>query len=371
MSFKDIKGHTSSIKLLQIALSGERQALAHLFIGEEGIGKRLVARTLAKAINCLKSDGLDTSASSLDFARDDPERVKRVEGSLSVNGVLRQAQDASKDAEQSRSKQSRTIDSCDQCASCKRIDNFNHPDVHWVMPESISNSIKIEQIRQLKNDISLRPYEAKKKVFIIDEAHCLTPEAANAFLKVLEEPPLNSLIILITSKPKLIFSTILSRCQKLRFYPLKKNELNEFLFKELKLDAEASHYLAYFCEGRLGKALNLKEGDILREKNMVIDGFVFSNNIHKTKEFDREGFKRDLDILASWFRDIYFLKVGVPFMELINLDRKNELLKVMSRYSFLELDSIINFISNSALYLKQNVNPKLILSNLRERIWKG
>lgn len=325
MSFRDIRGHSKPIKMLEVTLERERNAPAYLFIGEEGIGKRLVAKTLAKALNCLKS---------------------------------------------------KAFDSCDECISCRKIEDLNHPDVHWIAPERPSDIIKIEQIRQLKNDIYLKPYEAKIKVFIVDGAQHLTPEASNAFLKVLEEPPQDSLLILITSKPRLIFPTLLSRCQKLRFYPLKKSQLRQILLTELKLNVTLSHYLAHFCEGRIGKAMNLKTRDILPEKNRVIDEFTpllrtaTAGHIYENIEFNRARMKEDLNILASWFRDIYFIKVGIPYTELINLDRKDDLLRVMSRYSLLDLDSIINCVSDSLLYLEQNINPKLLLSTLRTRLWR-
>ncbi len=320
MSFRDIKGHNQPINLLKIALSQNRFASAYLFTGEGGIGKSLVAKTIAKAINCLQNNNFD---------------------------------------------------SCDQCISCRKIENLTHPDVHWITPENQGSAIKIEQIRKLKQDISLKAYQAKSKVFIIEEAHNLTAEAQNAFLKILEEPPAHSLIILISSKPQLIFSTILSRCQKIRFRPLSRFKLEQFLISDLKLDLVLSHYLAYFCEGRIGEALGLKDKDILREKNRIIDEFTFSRTSYETIELNRHRFREILDILVSWFRDMYFIKVGLPFAGLINLDRKEDLLKVMGRYSYFDLDSIIDFISDSTLYLEQNINLKLLMNNLRIRLWKG
>ena len=324
MSFRQIKGQDKQIEILKLVWGENRLPCAYLFTGPAGIGKSMVAKTFAKLINCLDN---------------------------------------------------KSQDSCDSCASCIKIDNGNHPDVHWL---SATDSIKIEDIRQLQNDISLRPYEARIKTFIINDAENLTPEAANAFLKILEEPPKNSLIILITSKPQLLPATILSRCQKLKFPPLQKDLLKELLNKEYGLDNVLSHYLAYFCEGRLGDALNLKNKDLLLNKNRIIDyftlpprsrgGFSDSRSNNLDVEFNKNRIKEILGILISWFRDIYFIKIGMPHMQLINIDRKNGLIDSMNLYSLSELDLIFGFIAKSASYLENNINPKLLLSNLRATI---
>lgn len=335
MSFQQIKGQDRQIEILKLVWEENRLPCAYLFTGPAGIGKSMVTKEFAKLINCLDN---------------------------------------------------KIGDSCDNCASCVKIDNGNHPDVHWLsagnfkgdLSETTTDSIKIEDIRRLQNDISLKPYEARIKTFIINDAHNLTLEAANAFLKILEEPPKNSLIILITSHPQLLPATILSRCQKLKFSPLEKDLLEELLNKEYRLDNVLSHYLAYFCEGRLGVALNLKDKDLLLNKNRIIDYFTrpprsrggFNdpriNNLDV--EFNKNKIKEILGILISWFRDIYFIKIGMPYMQLINIDRENDLVNSMDLYSFSELDSIFGFIARSALYLENNINPKLLLNNLRVTI---
>ena len=313
MSFKDIKGQDKSIQLLQAYASQSRIAGAYLFIGPEGLGKNLAAKTLAKALNC------------------------------EVN----------------------TLDSCDKCGSCLKIEKNQHPDVHIINDDS--DAVKIEEIRQLQKELSLKPYEGRHKVFIINNAHNLTPEAGNALLKTLEEPPKYSTIILVSSKPAVLFKTIISRCQVLKFYPLARPELKEILKNEYGLDSHLAHFLAYFCEGRLGSALKLKETDIAREKNRVIDEFAVAGRL-RLENFSiksRDDAREILYILAAWFRDAYLIKVGIPQAELINFDRRNDLLRFMNRFSFIELDNVLNSISDGLLQLEQNINVKLLLSNLK------
>lgn len=201
----------------------------------------------------------------------------------------------------------------------------------------------------------------------------MTAEAANALLKVLEEPPRDSIIILITSKPALLFKTVVSRCKIIRFYPLKRLQLVEILKKDYSLDDNLAHFLAYFCEGRIGKAIRLKDTDIFREKNTTINAFLLSRNLNleDISTQNKDSLLSQLNILSTWFRDMYLIKIGMPHAQLINLDRKDELLKYMNRYTLFDIDQILKIISDSALYLEQNVNFKLLISNLKAELWKG
>jgi DNA polymerase-3 subunit delta' len=287
------------------------------------------------------------------------------------------------------------FDSCDICPACLKIEKNQHPDVHIIDPtlERISGSytdertptdttepseqpfistepdsrvIKIEAIRSLQQQIYLRPYEARHKVFIINDAHRFTPEAANALLKTLEEPSKDSTIILVTARPEYLFKTVVSRCQVIKFYPLPIPTLEEILRTDYHLDQAAAHFLAYFCEGRIGKALRLKEQDILGEKNRVIDEFI----LHKERrladklKIDKHQMQRYLNILSTWFRDVYTLKADLSSAQLIHADRADELYEAAQTYSFTSLDNIFIFLASSLLYLEQNINPKLLLANL-------
>ncbi len=319
MSFKEIKGQDKAVERIGKFVSEGRLGGAYLFIGPEGVGKNLSAKTLAKTLNCLNGDS----------------------------------------------------DACDTCISCLKINKNEHPDIHIIDPES--SEIKIEYIRQLQKEINFRPYEGKNKVFIINNAHNLNIEASNAFLKTLEEPPKNSVIILVTDKPNLLFKTILSRCQVVKFYPLKRKELEGILAQEYALESKLVHFLAYFSEGSLGKALKLKDTDIFAQKNRVIDQIALIDKAHSDEPMTqgRDSMRYNLNVLAAWFRDIYLVKIGMPYSELINLDRKDELLRLMGRYTFEDLDRILKFISDSLLYIDQNVNSRLLLSNLRIELWKN
>jgi DNA polymerase-3 subunit delta' len=171
--FSDYPEQSAVAQLLQRSLERDRLAHGYLFIGHSLDELEAVARTLAKALNCLNP----------------PRRAPNGAG----------------------------LDSCDACDSCRRIDHANHPDVLWVRPESKSRIITIEQMRDLMQTVNLKPGSALFKVAVIVAADRLNPQAANAFLKTLEEPPSRSILILLTTEPQRVLETIVSRCLRLTF----------------------------------------------------------------------------------------------------------------------------------------------------------
>ena len=173
MAFSDFPEQQDVVRLLQRSLERGRLGHAYLFNGADLEELAAVARTLAKALNC--------------------ERPPR----RAVNGL--------------------PLESCDQCVSCRQIQNDQHPDVWWVRPESKSRVITIEQIRDLLQAVHLKPTQARLKVAVIAAADRLNAQAANAFLKTLEEPPGDSTLILLSTEPQRILETILSRCLRLNF----------------------------------------------------------------------------------------------------------------------------------------------------------
>ena len=171
MSFKEFAEQEQSVQLLQRSLERGRLAHAYLFTGHQLDQLEVLARTLAQTLNCQKP--------------------------VMAGGV--------------------PIDCCGVCVNCRKIVNGNHADVHWVRPESKSRVIVIEQMRELMQEINLKPTEAEYKVAIIVAADRLNMNAANAFLKTLEEPPAKSILILLSTEPQRLLETILSRCLRLNF----------------------------------------------------------------------------------------------------------------------------------------------------------
>ena len=172
MAFKDFPEQTQGVQLLQRSLARGRLGHAYLFSGDQLEELELLARTLAKTLNC--------------------------QNPVKISGAA--------------------TDCCDECPSCRKIENGIHADIHWARPESKSRIITVDQTRELMREVQLKPTEAAYKVAVISGADRLNPQAANAFLKTLEEPPANSVLIMLSTEPSRILETILSRCLRLNFF---------------------------------------------------------------------------------------------------------------------------------------------------------
>jgi len=172
MAFKDFPEQRAVVQLLQRSLERGRLAHAYLFSGHDLAELEAVAQTLARTLNCLQP----------------------VRGSGG-----------------------KAVDCCDACLNCRKIAHGNMPDLHWVRPESKSRAITIDQLRDLMQQLNLKPTEAEFKVAVVVAADRMNVPAANAFLKTLEEPPARSVLILLSTEPQRLLETILSRCLRLNF----------------------------------------------------------------------------------------------------------------------------------------------------------
>lgn len=180
MAFKDIVKNAQGVQLLQRSLARGRLGHAYLFSGDNLEELESLARALTKTLNC--------------------------QNPAKQNGVA--------------------IDCCDECLNCRQIENGNAADVHWARPESKSRIISVDQMRDLMREVQLKPTAAEFKIAIIVGADRLNPQAANAFLKTLEEPPEKTILILLSTEPQRLLETILSRCLRLNFAGDGKRELN-------------------------------------------------------------------------------------------------------------------------------------------------
>jgi DNA polymerase-3 subunit delta' len=252
MAFKSFLSQTPGIQLLQRSMEHGRLAHAYLFIGDELDDLEALARTLAKTLNCQQP--------------------------IIAEGVA--------------------VDSCDECPSCRKIDHENHPDVHWVRPESKSRVITTDQMRSLMGEIQLKPGEAACKVAVVVAADRLRIEAANAFLKTLEEPPPKSVLILLTTEPQRILETILSRCLRLNFSGDTPRPLGNAQKEWLK---EVSNIAAADVKSLLGRYRLLDA--VLRELSKLKEGIQESltarSPLNQYKEAEKEFIDKWEDELAA------------------------------------------------------------------------
>jgi len=336
--FDELTGNSRVKAVLKRMLVADRLPGAMLFTGEEGIGKKLFALEIARALNC---------------------------------------------------RTPRDHEACGVCSSCVRIRKLNyptrddadewtqiiwtdHPDVGLVVaPKRV---LRVEQMRQIEKEANFRPFEGKARVFLIDEADKLNDASANALLKVLEEPPRTSYLILITARPAMLLPTILSRCQMIRFSPLAPAEIESHLVKN-DIDKKTARVRARAAGGSMGRALS---GDLVtftsQRKAMlkVLNALVLSNDraqlLRSAEQLNeaqyKDEFEERLDVLETLIRDAWMLSLGVDTSRIVNEDLSAELKEIAQQINPGSAGDWILQIEDLREQLIVNVNKKVTTDSL-------
>lgn len=315
MAFKDIVGQERVIKTIKKILAEELVSGAYLFQGPDGVGKRTAGIEFAKAVNCERAG----------------------EGEF-----------------------------CD-CASCRKINSGNHPDVFIVYPEGTSDSIKIEEIRNIRYEASLKPYEGKKRVFIINDSEKMTEEAQNAFLKLLEEPFQSHIFILTSSSIGGLLPTVLSRCKTLKFTSLTKDEIKKFL-SERNFGEKDIELFSHMAMGSIGRAITLKEKNVISQRDRALNDFFFRKSALFRENVLNEEASGDIEetlyMLLCWYRDLLVSKFTKDTATLLNIDRSEEIFSYSERFSEARLEKGLSDIIDTIGHIRKNINPKIALFNM-------
>ena len=319
MAFQNILGNSRVKTILSKSLQRNRVPHSLLFIGPDGVGKREMALVVAKALNCLQ----------------------------------------------------KTENSCEECFSCAAINKKNFPDVMEVSPQK--DVIKIEQMRLLKSTTYLKPMVGKKRVFIISDAEKMREEAANSLLKILEEPPSFSHIILLTDNPYLILPTIKSRCQVLSFAPVFKEDIEKVLL-EKGYDEEKARVISLVVHGNLRYALSLDWDDLQEKRKKAWQVFhalikkenasVFLKEFSSARFLRRQDLEQIFEILSSFCRDIVVFKEEGDLSYLMNPDFGQDLRETSGRLSLEQVLDFLSKIDYSLYALQKNLNVNLLMSSL-------
>jgi DNA polymerase-3 subunit delta' len=266
---------------------------------------------------------------------------------------------------------------CLDCAECIRIQNRNHPDVHWIEPEGAS--IKIEQVRNLQKEFSYRGLETNKKVYIIDQIESMTTQAANSLLKFLEEPHPGTVALLLTVQRQRILPTILSRCQELKFPPPSPTQLIEHLATQF---GNSLAYLSSHITADLEEALSLCQSEWFAElRNLVIQlteeltqpsskAIFMVQDKWTVLAKDREQMDVGLELLLLWYKDLLYLKLELT-ENYIYIDQTERLSKQALFWSKERIARGIEAILNAKRRLHANVNSQLLLEQLVIRLQEG
>ncbi|MDD5146448.1 MAG: DNA polymerase III subunit delta' [Candidatus Pacebacteria bacterium] len=310
-------GHQNQWDFLKRVVENDKVPQALIFAGVEGLGKKLVALEFAKLLSC-------------------------------------------------EAKQKAQRDPCHECYSCLTIEQNTFPDVFLIEPKN--KEIQIEQIRELQNKVGLRPHLAERKVVIVDQAEALNQQAANCFLKTLEEPRGDVIFILITSQPERLLATIRSRCSILKFYPVPQEQIIKHLAKDVS--PETLREVWPLAGGRVGMLLNLLEKknysvfhQTIKEIRDCLDGSLTDNFLFIKKLLASE----NNSSLAISFLDHFILYLRNLLIAKLGLTDGG----IVSGFSFKKehsLSKISQMIKEAermrAILISTNVSPRLILENL-------
>ncbi len=262
---------------LERALASGQLAHAYLFRGPDGVGKQLLARHLAMAVNC----------------RQRPSQESRP-------GLA-------------------PLDSCGACSSCQKYLSGNHPDFLVIRPEK--GTIKIDRIREMMQALSYPPYESAMRVVVLEDIHTMRDEAANCLLKTLEEPPARNLLILTAASARKVLPTISSRCQTIPFFPLRHKDTVQILHQQRpEMDHETAHLVARLAEGCPGHALRLGHGEMIPLWRKVVallanpdidanQGAGLVARAAKSLDLLHEDLLSFLGLLRIWLRDILWAEI--------------------------------------------------------------
>jgi DNA polymerase-3 subunit delta' len=329
VAFRTITGHHRVVSLLSRAIARDTVPPAMLLAGPAGVGKRRVAMALAQALNCL------SPVSSGDLERD----------------------------------------ACGECAACRRIARGVHPDVIVLEPNDTGN-IRTESVRDVIDRAGYRPFEARRRVVIVDDADALMPQAQNALLKTLEEPPSASVFLLVSSMPDALLPTVLSRCPRLRFGPLTAAEIAQVLERDHGYSQTEASAVAADAEGSVGRALQAESSDVAEARasaqRLLEQAARVSDPVKRidaakdlvgkkaTPAGERDQLAVCLRALASLLRDLGILSTRADARMLANADLQDQLSRLAGAFDSSRSMRAFTAVDRALAALERNASPKIV-----------
>jgi len=262
---------------------------------------------------------------------------------------------------------------CGMCHPCVQAITKNHPDIIYVT-HSKPNVVSVDDIREkIVADIDLKPYSSKYKIYIMNEAEKMTPQAQNALLKTLEEPPEYAVILLLSTSKTSLLSTILSRCIQLDMRPVEDKTVRKYLMTDLKIPDYQADICVAFARGNIGKARSLAQseefGNIKDEairvlkfiKEMDVSDMVKTLKTLQEYKMNTQDF---LDIMIIWYRDVLLYKATMDADSIVFKEQGAQIRKTASESAYEGIEEILNAIDKTKARLKANVNFDLAMELL-------
>jgi DNA polymerase-3 subunit delta' len=346
--FESIVGQKQPIRILTTYIRNGTIPHALLFTGIQGVGKKMTAMTFAMACNCSVRVIITDQRKRENHLV--PDEIPKI------------------------------ISPCGKCRSCKKIISGNHPDIIHIKPSG--SYIKIAQIRSLIHTLAMKPYEALYRVILLSEAQAMNPEAGNALLKALEEPPPQTVIILTARQASDLLPTVMSRCQHIRFSPLSGEDLKGMLRERRGLDPDDAEVIIMMANGSYDRALALLDADWVSHRKWLLSasGLDQPHKLSSRSTFQHLAFaeslthKKDiiidsLEILKSWLRDLVIFSYSPE--KIINKDLTAHIQSVSQKMALESLLSKIDIIQSAQKAIQSNANLRLSLETMMFRLAIG
>ena len=320
-SFKDVVGHKDILKYISSAVENNRVSHAYILNGERGSGKRMLANLFATTLLC----------------------------------------------------ESGNSEPCGKCHSCRQAESGNHPDIIRVTHEK-PNSISVDDIRtQVNNTVDIKPYQGPYKVYIIPQADLMTPQAQNAILKTIEEPPAYAVFLLLTENAEMLLPTINSRCVMLKLRNIKDTLIRKYLMENLEIPDYKADMCTAFAQGNVGRAIMLANSEHFNEireeavqllkhihdmELSEIVAAVQNISVYKLEITDY------LDIIMIWYRDVLLYKATKEIDKVVFKDQLQSIKEQARKSSYEGIELILESLEKAKARLKANVNFDLVMELL-------
>ena len=313
----NLLGHEWAVDMLKQHIVREAVRHAYLFSGPPGLGRRALALRFAQALNCPQPT-----------APGQP---------------------------------------CGDCRDCKQIENMQHPDLSIVQAENEGGTLKVDQVREIRRTLALKPYQSKYRVAIFLRFQEASEGAANALLKTLEEAPEYAILILTADNPEQLLPTITSRCEILRLRPLPVDIIEAHL-KSHGAEAESAHLIAHVSGGRPGYALRLLGDEsaleFRAERLADLAGLLSATRVQKFNYAeklakDKETMRQTLLVWLSYWRDV-LLRVSGAEVSTTNIDQDESITSMAERLTLEGARRVAHDQEMALERLERNVNPRLL-----------
>ncbi len=319
--FTDIVGQEQLKEHLQNAIAMNKVSHAYIINGERNAGKEFIAKVFAMALQCEQKEA----------------------------------------------------EPCGECHSCKQALSNNQPDIIYISHEK-PNTIGVEDIRaQINNDIVIKPYSSPRKIYIVNEGEKMTPQAQNALLKTLEEPPEYAVIVILTTNVEALLPTVLSRCVVLNMKPVSDALVKKYLMEQLGVPDYKANICVAFARGNIGKAKLLassEEFEKVKDEAISLVKNINDMEIHEIVKAIKKisEYKFDvndyLDILMAWYRDVLFFKATKDVNSLVFKEEIQQIMRVSDRSTYEGIETIVNALQSAKKRLEANVNFDLTMELL-------